>query len=620
MRLRNIVKITTFITIVLSVFLMHTPVLLSGDGTSLTVRDMLYTITDPEKASSTYILAFLKNEKNLNMGYKVKIGDKFSKASKIRNSVTKILASMGFPDGSFLVDDQDAANREQRRKLVEFYKEDIDKLQDPLWSPIIDKNGVIFGFDLYPNELYRAKAVFPDWAQRNRTIQMWLEPNVLVVEHYLGSPKILYLDVNYPVIRSFLDTQCRDVFNRLTVTLGKRSDEMYRRFMDVRKALKFLEANSNVYESETLIYVTQAIVNLGILRNEIGGVYDLDRDDQIWAEPIRTADLSMGAKLTPLAEEAFTEKANKFQTASNGKWEEFLLYFNEPSSKRILEICEISSDEIVRWDKINNNIINSYEKYRKLPGNNEDVDVLSLRLQCLKDIKDNISQMRNLRLDPSRTVQNAVRIMGWGKDFYINEERDLYCKLLTEEINKEINNVSHKINAIIIEELKINIKKYVKDPIEYVKLGRIFVRGYYTDKLPVIGKAFKKGGVSGKSSLKKVEWIKPDKDKMFDYRVIGTTGVAYVHAYVEGNINLPPIGGGASQEQKMRLHLIRPFVLEKGKYPLNDAVRGMSSNDFEKYDMGNRVFVAEIELNREPVNSGYFESVIRNILFEVYDK
>lgn len=56
--------------------------------------------------------------------------------------------------------------------------------------------------------------------------------------------------------------------------------------------------------------------------------------------------------------------------------------------------------------------------------------------------------------------------------------------------------------------------------------------------------------MSGKSSLKKVEWIKPDKDKMFDYRVIGTTGVAYVHAYVEGNINLPPIGGGASQEQK----------------------------------------------------------------------
>ena len=56
------------------------------------------------------------------------------------------------------------------------------------------------------------------------------------------------------------------------------------------------------------------------------------------------------------------------------------------------------------------------------------------------------------------------------------------------------------------------------------------------------------------------------------------------------------------------------------KRQLNDAVRGMSSNDFEKYDMGNRVFVAEIELNREPVNSGYFEAVIRNILFEAYDK
>jgi len=328
----------------------------------------------------------------------------------------------------------------------------------------------------------------------------------------------------------------------------------------------------------------------------------------------------MNVRLAPLAEEVFAEKAYKFQAASNGKWGNFLLYFTEPRWKRILEICEISSDEIVRWDKINNNIINSYENYCKLPENNEDVDVLLFRLQCLKDIKDNVSQMRNLRLDPSRTVQNAVRTMGWGKDFYINEERDFYCKLLTEEINKEINNVSHKINAIIIEELKINIKKYVKDPVEYVKLGRIFVRGYYTDKLPVIGKAFKKGGVSGKSSLKKVKWIKPDKDQMFDYRVIGTTGVAYVHAHVEGNINLPPIGGGEVREQKLRLHLIRPFVLEKGKYPLNDAARGMSSSDFEKYDIGNRVFVAEIELNKKPVDSTHFDSVIRSILFEIYDK
>ena len=69
MRLRNIVKNTTFITIVLSVFLIPPPVLLSGDGTSLTVRDMLYNITDPEKASS-YILAFLKNGKNLIIDYK----------------------------------------------------------------------------------------------------------------------------------------------------------------------------------------------------------------------------------------------------------------------------------------------------------------------------------------------------------------------------------------------------------------------------------------------------------------------------------------------------------------------------------------------------------------------
>jgi len=51
--------------------------------------------------------------------------------------------------------------------------------------------------------------------------------------------------------------------------------------MDARKALKLLEANPRITESEALVYVTQAIVNLGILRNEIGGVYDLEEDDQI---------------------------------------------------------------------------------------------------------------------------------------------------------------------------------------------------------------------------------------------------------------------------------------------------------------------------------------------------
>ncbi|HUM43531.1 MAG TPA: hypothetical protein PKI14_11345 [Fervidobacterium sp.] len=619
MHLRKGVKMTAFIAIILSVFLLHVPVSPGDDRTSLTVRDMLYTITDPENASSTFVLAFLRKEKNPNIGDKVEIGDKFSKASKSKNNVTRILTSMGFPDGSFLVEDSDGANREQKRKLVEFYK-NIEPLQNPSWCPIIDKNGVIFGFNLYPNNLYRAKAVFPDWAQRKRTIQMWLEPNVLVVEYYTGSPKVLYLDVNYSIVKSFLDMPCKDVFDRLTITLGERSDEMYRRFMDARKALEFLETNPRINESEALVHVTEAVVHLGILRNEIGGIYDLVRDDQIWAEPIRTAVLSMSARLAPQAKEIFTEKANKFQDASNGKWENFLFYFAEPHWKKILEICEVSSDEIVRWDEINSNLVKNYEKYRELPRDTEDLDMLSLRLERLKSIRDDISQMRSLRLDSSRAVQNAIKIMGWSKNFYINEGRDLYCRILTEKINEEIKDVSDKVNIIIVEELKKNVKKYVKDPVKYVKQGRIFLEGYYTNELPVIGKAFKKGGVSGKCSLKKVKWIKPDKDNMFDYRVIGTTGVAYVHVYVEGNINLPPIGGGESREQKMRLHLVRPLVLEKGKYPLDSASEEMSLYDFEKHDSGNRVFVAEIKLNRKPVADGYFESVIRSILFEVYDK
>ena len=99
--------------------------------------------------------------------------------------------------------------------------------------------------------------------------------------------------------------------------------------------------------------------------------------------------------------------------------------------------------------------------------------------------------------------------------------------------------------------------------------------------MPVIGKAFKKGGVSGKSSFKKVKWFKPDEDDMFDYRVIGTTGVSYVHAYVEGNINLPSIGGEEKREQKMRLDLVRPFVLERGKYSLDSAPEEMSLYDFK---------------------------------------
>lgn len=432
---------------------------------------------------------------------------------------------------------------------------------------------------------------------------------------------MLYLDINHPIIKSFLDMPCKYLFDKMSYTLADRSDEMYKRFIAVKEALEFLETNSSGNDGDALVRATEAVINLGILRYVVWcGDLDLAKGDNFWVKLVRPSLLSMSVKLTPIAAEIFDKRASKFRNAVNNKWEDFLLYFTDPYWKDMLMVSGVPSDEIAKWDEINKNLLINHGEYQNIPKDTDDIETLSLRLKCLENIKNNLYSMQQLRLGPSREVQKAVEIMKINEDFFINDELRLYFNTLSDNINNEIKNVSNKIETIILAELKNNVKKYIKDPLDYVKQGRIYVSGYYAPEVPVVGKAFKKGGVSGESSLRKVEWSVPDKDNVFSFRVVDTMGIVYVHAFVEGNIKIPPINGGEGYEQRIRLHLIRPLVLERGKHPLGPVPQGVSSQESQKYDLSNRVFVGEIETNRKPVDKEAFDSVIRNILFEVYDK
>jgi arsenate reductase-like glutaredoxin family protein len=252
-------------------------------------------------------------------------------------------------------------------------------------------------------------------------------------------------------------------------------------------------------------------------------------------------------------------------------------------------------------------------------------------VKALEMIKDRFYHLQKIRLSVSNRVRYAVEEMQMLDAFNDEDEwRKLY-KAVSDGLQKEISENEAKIKEIrnreeearkeaIIDELKRNMHQHLADPLSYVKDGRIFFEGYYTKELPVVGEAFRDGGVSGDSSLTKVNWTIADEDTRYQYSVIGDLGIVYVHAFVEGNIVLPGIDGGESRMQKMKLHLVRPLALEEGKNLPGQPPAGLSEQEAFKYDLGNRVFFTGMELNRQPVPKEMLNKAIRNLMFEIYDK
>ena len=84
--------------------------------------------------------------------------------------------------------------------------------------------------------------------------------------------------------------------------------------------------------------------------------------------------------------------------------------------------------------------------------------MLSLRLERLKGIKDNVSQIRSLRLDPSRAVQSAVKTVVYSSRGIIRTSCPLLAKLSRKEelaekaLSKKLNGLNQtKMTCLIIE-------------------------------------------------------------------------------------------------------------------------------------------------------------------------
>lgn len=78
---------------------------LYAEETPRVVRDMLYTITDPSKASSTEMLAFFEKEKKLGVGTQIAVNKK--KLIAYSGNTMTILQNVGFPEASILKERED---------------------------------------------------------------------------------------------------------------------------------------------------------------------------------------------------------------------------------------------------------------------------------------------------------------------------------------------------------------------------------------------------------------------------------------------------------------------------------------------------------------------------------
>jgi len=623
-------RLSWFIEILMCTLLLvfiPSPAVLYAEEKPLLLRDMLYTITDPSKASSTEILSFLGREKKLKIGNALKIG------KKAKPFTVGLFQSIGFPKGATLQESEYGASSAEKKRLREKYGNSSYN-GSIYWTPLFDKKGSIVGFHFYPNHFFRANASFPEWGQERYSIQMWLEPGVLVIEYHDGSPKVIYLDANHPTIRTFLDLPCKTVFDRMQITMKERTDELFSRFEAGRQALAFLEKNedlSGMPQETTLLNAKLAVVDLGIIKRLIASSNNnLAKNDRIWGEPIYSKVQDLSAKLMPIAEKVFKNREQQARAAASGGWSKALDYISQPCWTEFRKIAQVSPEETAAWAVIIPVLKENHEKYLSVSGNEDDLKVLSSRLEFLENMQNAFNKLRNLKLYVSREVEYAVREMRMDKLFYIGDDFRLLNKVISDGLRSEREQLTQKIQAIqkkiedarkaaIIKDLKENMNSHFQDPLSYVKGGRIYFEGYYTEELPSVGEAFRDGGVSGDSSLTKVRWDVPPEGERYEYRVFDNLGIVYVHAVVEGNAMLPGIDGGERRIQKVRLRLVRPLALEEGKRLLGQPPEGISEQEAHVYDLNNRVFVAELQLNRLAVPKERFDDAIRNLLFEVYD-
>ena len=629
-------RLSWFIEILMCTLLLvfiPSPAVLYAEEKPLLLRDMLYTITDPSKASSTEILSFLGKEKKLKIGNALKIGKKAEPFTGGHYWGQDVLQSIGFPKGAILKESEYGASSAEKKRLREKYGNNSYN-GSIYWTPLFEKNGSIVGFHFYPNHFFRANASFPEWGQGKYSIQMWLEPGILVIEWYSGNPEVIYLNANHPTIRAFLDLPCKTVFDRMQITMKERTDELISRFEAGRQALAFLEKNedlSGMPQETALLNAKLAVVDLGIIKRLIASSNNnLAKNDRIWGEPIYSKVQDLSARLMPIAEKVFKNRQQQARAAADAGWPKALEYISQPFWAELDKISQVSPEQTAAWSESIAVLKENYKKYVAVSGNEDDLKVLSSRLEYIENIQNVFNKLRNLESLVSREVSYAVREMQMNELFYTGDDFRLLEQVISDGLRSEREQLTQKIQAIrerieesrkaaIVKDLKENMNSHFQDPLSYVKGGRIFFEGYYTKELPSVGEAFRDGGASGDSSLTKVRWVVPPEGERYEYRVFDNLGIVYVHALVEGNAMLPGIDGGERRMQKVRLHLVRPLALEEGKRLLGQPPEGISEQEAHMYDLNNRVFVAELQLNRLTVPKERFDGAIRNLLFEVYD-
>lgn len=609
---------------------------LYAEETPRVVRDMLYTITDPSKASSTEMLAFFEKEKKLGVGTQIAVNKK--KLIAYSGNTMTILQNVGFPEASILKERERIADLTARTNpgLFQRYGLEQNTSQKIMYETILSKSGAIIGFSLYPSQLFRKNAHFPDWGEIHNPVKMWLEPKVLVIEYYENSPKVLFLDVNHPTVQSFLNTSDKTAFEKMKANMKKVEERFFHRFEKARKTLEFLQTadcSRDDAKGACLLSAAEAAIDLGIMRNLLSS----DRNslfgemERFWSEPFFSDLLLMSAELAPKVRQICSQRNQNALSAAGESWEKALLYVLQPCWSEYWAILETPREIVEEWSETSKKLAEDYKEFHSLPKNDEDQNALLSRVKALEMIKDRFYHLQKIRLSVSNRVRYAVEEMQMLDAFNDEDEwRKLY-KAVSDGLQKEISENEAKIKEIrnreeearkeaIIDELKRNMHQHLADPLSYVKDGRIFFEGYYTKELPVVGEAFRDGGVSGDSSLTKVNWTIADEDTRYQYSVIGDLGIVYVHAFIEGNIVLPGIDGGESRMQKMKLHLVRPLALEEGKKLPGQPPAGLSEQEAFKYDLGNRVFFTGMELNRQPVPKEMLNKAIRNLMFEIYDK
>ena len=493
----------------LLLFCISSSAALYAEEKPLLLRDMLYTISDPSKAGSTEILSFLGKEKKLKLGNALKIGKKAEPFTGGHYWGQDVLQSIGFPKGAILKESEYGASSAEKKRLKE--KSGNSSYNGSIyWTPLFERNGSIVGFHFYPNHFFRANASFPEWGQERYSIQMWLEPGVLVIEWYAGNPEVIYLDANHPVIRAFLDLPCKTVFGKMQITMKDRTEELFSRFEAGRQSLAFLEKNedfSEMPQETSLLNAALAVVDLVIIKRLIASSNNnLAKNDRLWGEPIYSKVQDLSARLIPIAEKVFKNREQQARDAANGGWPNALDYIAQPYWTEFLKIAQVSPEETAAWAE---NIVvlqENHKKYLAVSGNEDDLKVLSSRLEFLENMQNAFNKLRNLKLYVSREVEYAVREMQMNKLFYIGDDLRLLNQIISDGLRSEREQLTQKIQAIrerieetrkdaIIKDLKESMNSHVQDPLSYVRGGRIFFEGYYTEELPsAIPKGLTDGG------------------------------------------------------------------------------------------------------------------------------